>query len=67
MYMVVLCSFLFERVPILSPQETIRGHLASSPKIMHMGGIVAANRQKGGPLRPSMINFFTGGIGRFRL
>jgi hypothetical protein len=30
---IVLCSFFFERVPNLSPWETIRGHVASLPAL----------------------------------
>lgn len=29
MFRIVLCSFYFERVPSISPQETIQGHVAS--------------------------------------
>jgi hypothetical protein len=38
----ILCSLFFERVPSLSLRETVRGHIASSPDSMHMGGVSSA-------------------------
>jgi hypothetical protein len=29
----ILCSFFFERVPSLSPRETVRGHAPSFPAV----------------------------------
>jgi hypothetical protein len=29
----MLCTFFFERVPSLSPRETVRGHIASFPTL----------------------------------
>jgi hypothetical protein len=29
----MLCTFFFERVPSLSPRETVRGHIASFPAL----------------------------------
>jgi hypothetical protein len=42
----VLCSFFFERVPSLSPRETIRGHVASLPALCRWA--VLLPRQGGG-------------------
>jgi hypothetical protein len=42
----ILCSFFFERIPSLSPQETIRGHEASLPAICRWAALLP--RQGGG-------------------
>jgi hypothetical protein len=42
----ILCAFFFERVPSLSPRETVRGHIASSPAVNRW--VVLLPRQGGG-------------------
>jgi hypothetical protein len=42
----ILCSFFFERVPSLSPRETVRGHIASFPAVSRWA--VLLPRQGGG-------------------
>jgi hypothetical protein len=42
----ILCSFFFERVPSLSPRETIRGHEATLPALCRWATLLP--RQGGG-------------------
>jgi hypothetical protein len=42
----ILCSFFFERVPSLSPQETVRGHVALLPTVCIWVALIP--RQGGG-------------------
>jgi hypothetical protein len=42
----ILCSFFFERVPSLSPRETVRGHVASFPSVIRWVALLP--RQGGG-------------------
>jgi hypothetical protein len=42
----ILCAFFFKRVPSLSPRETVRGHIASSPAVNRWAVLLL--RQGGG-------------------
>ena len=37
---ILLCSFFFERVPSLSPWDTVRGHMASFPAVCKWGAFL---------------------------
>jgi hypothetical protein len=56
----ILCSFFFERVPSLSPRETVRGHIASFPAVCRWV-FYCLDRVEEGPKRPSTTNSSTGG------
>jgi hypothetical protein len=59
--------FFFERVPSLSPARDSMRARGLSPSSYVDGRCCCHNRGEGGPLRPSMINFLTGGLDRFQL
>jgi hypothetical protein len=56
--------FLREGTQSQSSRDDMRAR-GLSPSAMQMGDVVACDRGEGGPSRPSMINFLTGGLDRF--